>query len=137
MRGLGRGIRENPVNLSRRCNPIWLMVYIEGLLFQTLKWFSYRPTFVRSCRLVCSGNRGAQNVNHLLSTANNFVSFLGSSQDPAAELTMFPILLVFTHSLAIAASGPLCLQLPHSDIRVGFLARNQRLLGVKKNSYRE
>jgi len=34
-----------------------------------------------------------------------------------------------SRSLALAAPGPSCLQLPHSDIRVGFLAFNPRLHG--------
>jgi len=49
--------------------------------------------------------------------------------DPAAELTKFSILLAFMQSLAIRASGPSCLHLSHSDIRVGFLACNPQLHG--------
>src|SRR6218665_2774216 len=37
-----------------------LVDYIEGplLLFQMSRWLSYRPTFFRSCRLICSGKEG-------------------------------------------------------------------------------
>jgi len=56
--------------------------------------------------------------------------------DPAEELTTFPILLAFTQSLAIAASGLSCLQLPHSDIRVGFLAFNPRLMAWASSGIR-
>src|SRR6218665_3297485 len=57
---LGRWIHAHPVSLFGMGTTKSLVVYIEGplLLFQTSRWFSYRPTFFRSCRLICSDTEG-------------------------------------------------------------------------------
>jgi len=36
---LEHGTRANPVSLFGRSTTMWLVVYIEGLLFQTSRWF--------------------------------------------------------------------------------------------------
>jgi len=43
MQELDCGIRANPLSLFGRGTTMWLVVYIEGLLFQTSRWFP-RPT---------------------------------------------------------------------------------------------
>src|SRR6218665_2481262 len=45
-----------------------------------------RPTFYRSCSLICSDKEGPINIHHLPSNANNCVSFRGSSSPPLTQL---------------------------------------------------
>jgi len=70
-------------------------------------------------------------VHYLTSKyAKNCASLWDS--DPDAELTTLPILLAFPQ-LAVAASGLLCLQLPHLDVRVGLFACSPWLHGHQEN----
>ena len=66
----------------------------------------------------------------LATNTKNCVSLWGS--DPAVELTTLPILLALLQ-LAIAASGPSCLQLPHLNVRVGLFACSPWLHGRLEN----
>src|SRR6218665_1816874 len=56
-----RWIHAHPVSLFGMGTTKSLVVYIEGplLLFQTSRWLA-RPTFFRSCRLICSDKEGSK-----------------------------------------------------------------------------
>ena len=105
-----------------------------------LRWRSFSPLpnfeivqlLFWSCRLIISDKVEPK----MYIKCYKLRQLLGSTQNPDEELMTLPILLVFTQ-LAIVVSSLSCLQLPHSDVRVGFLVCSPWLHGRQEEFLQE